>query len=89
MARGGFNRMGTDTVPAMLSPGEMVLNAQQQANLFRMAKYGEAGGGGGDIYIDMRGAVISSEQQFEQMVSRALSRAGGKARPILIRGRQV
>lgn len=33
LARGGFAARGTDTVPAMLTPGELVLNAAQQKNL--------------------------------------------------------
>ena len=33
LAAGGFARRGTDTVPAMLTPGELVLNAAQQKNL--------------------------------------------------------
>lgn len=32
---GGFVPMGTDTVPAMLTPGELVLNAAQQRNVGR------------------------------------------------------
>jgi TP901 family phage tail tape measure protein len=32
-AQGGWVPMGTDTVPAMLTPGEVVLNAGQQKNL--------------------------------------------------------
>lgn len=32
-ATGGFAPMGTDTVPAMLTPGEIVLNAAQQRNV--------------------------------------------------------
>jgi hypothetical protein len=33
LAAGGFARRGTDTVPAMLTPGELVLNAAQQKNI--------------------------------------------------------
>jgi hypothetical protein len=33
--RGGFVPSGTDTVPAMLTPGEIVLNAAQQRNVSR------------------------------------------------------
>jgi hypothetical protein len=34
-ADGGFVPRGTDTVPAMLTPGELILNATQQADLSR------------------------------------------------------
>lgn len=34
-AGGGYVPMGTDTVPAMLTPGELILNATQQADLSR------------------------------------------------------
>lgn len=33
LARGGFASRGSDTVPAMLTPGELVLNAAQQKNV--------------------------------------------------------
>lgn len=33
LAGGGWARRGTDTVPAMLTPGELVLNAAQQKNV--------------------------------------------------------
>ena len=33
----GFRPRGTDTVPAMLTPGEMVINRRQQSRLFNMA----------------------------------------------------
>ena len=42
-AQGGYN---TDTVPAMFTPGEVVLNADQQESLGNMmAGGGKAGGG--------------------------------------------
>jgi hypothetical protein len=39
-AANGFNPKGTDTVPAMLTPGEMVLNKGQQGALFNLANSG-------------------------------------------------
>jgi len=39
-AANGFMPRGTDTVPAMLTPGEMVLNRGQQASLFSLANGG-------------------------------------------------
>ena len=38
--RGGFVPSGTDTVPAMLTPGEIVLNAAQQRNVARTHRHG-------------------------------------------------
>ena len=46
MAQPHFFARGTDTVPAMLTPGEMILNAAQQARLFQIAD-GRGGGGSG------------------------------------------
>lgn len=88
LARGGMSpARGRDTVPAMLSPGEMVLTARQQKNLFDIASRGGAGGGG--VYIDLSGAVISSETQFQDMVVRALRAAGSKGMPVTLQGRQL
>ena len=39
-AAGGFKPKGSDTVPAMLTPGEMVLNRSQQGALFNLANSG-------------------------------------------------
>lgn len=47
-ASGGMAKLGTDTVPAMLTPGEIILNAAQQKNL--------AGTMGGGITINVNGA---------------------------------
>jgi tape measure domain-containing protein len=46
-AANGFRSYGTDTVPAMLTPGEMVLNSNQQQRLWNMAN----GNGGGGVTI--------------------------------------
>lgn len=46
-AAGGFKPRGTDTVPAMLTPGEMVLNRGQQSELFNLANNG--GGGNNEL----------------------------------------
>lgn len=46
-AANGFTQRGTDTVPAMLTPGEMVLNRGQQSELFNLANNG--GGGNNDL----------------------------------------
>ena len=43
--------MTGDNVPARLNPGEMVLNQQQQAQLFAQAN--GAGGGGGSVVVNM------------------------------------
>ena len=46
-AANGFMQRGTDTVPAMLTPGEMVLNRGQQSELFNLANNG--GGGNNEL----------------------------------------
>lgn len=46
LAAGGFARRGTDTVPAMLTPGELVLNAAQQKNVA-----GAINGGGASVTV--------------------------------------
>jgi hypothetical protein len=55
---------GTDTVPAMLTPGEMVLNADQQKRLL-------SGGGGTVIYnITIEGSVRSDKEITEMVAKR-------------------
>lgn len=49
---------GTDTVPAMLTPGEMVLNAGQQRNLFDMIK---SGGAPQEIVLRLEGRGFMQE----------------------------
>lgn len=80
-----------DTVPAMLKPGEMVLNRRQQTSLFNsLNRGGWGGGGGGDTYVvEVHNPIVGSEEQFERMVVNAIKRAGSKGRPITIRGRQL
>lgn len=54
--------IGTDTVPAMLTPGEIVLNAAQQRNL---ASALNGGGGGTNINISIDTMVGSEEFAME------------------------
>jgi len=51
----GFPKRGTDTVPAMLTPGEVVLNASQQKNVA-----GKLGGGVTNIF-NFSGTISSAE----------------------------
>jgi hypothetical protein len=53
-AANGFVPRGTDTVPAMLTPGEMVLNRSQQSSLFNLAN----SGGGGSEVVGLLGQLI-------------------------------
>jgi hypothetical protein len=52
-----FRRIGSDTVPAMLTPGEMVLTASQQKAVSALM-----GSGGGDLYVtlELDGKVVTS-----------------------------
>jgi len=61
----GFFSKGKDTVPAMLTPGEMVLNQSQQANLFDMisGKTSMAGAGGPVVNINVGTMVASRGEQ--------------------------
>jgi hypothetical protein len=67
-----FRRRGTDTVPAMLTPGEMILNAAQQRNLA-----GALGGGGTtNVYVSVSAngdfTSIASEQRMAQRIGKAV-----------------
>lgn len=73
MAAGGFGPRGTDTVPAWLTPGEMVLNAGQQAELWAMAN-GRRRGGGGHTFIF--NGPVAGEREFVRIVRDELQRGG-------------
>ena len=60
--RGGMAR-GTDTVPAMLTPGELVLNAAQQKNV-------AASMGGVTIQVDARGAQFQDDAALDRLVDK-------------------
>lgn len=65
---GGFAR-GTDTIPAMLTPGELVLNAAQQANLGAAL----AGGGRGGPTLVVEQLIVTgvfSEGDLKQTMVR-------------------
>lgn len=65
---GGGATTGADTVTAQVRPGEMVLNANQQRQLFDAISNGNLGGGGGNIQviIDGREVAIAVRNQLEQ-----------------------
>lgn len=75
---GGFVPRGTDTVPAMLTPGEMVLNADQQRRLLD---------GGGDIVIHHQ--TVLDGKVIDQRIQRVSRRnaATGKLRTRVTAGR--
>lgn len=62
---------GTDTVPAWLTPGEMVLNRGQQQNLFDMIDSGGAGGGTVNVYVQ---GSIRSDQDLVKVITDAKRR---------------
>jgi hypothetical protein len=70
----GYGPRGTDTVPAYLTPGEMVLNDGQQAQLFAMAN-GRGGGGTVHNHFHIAGSILS-----ERELIRVVNRANGKGR---------
>jgi len=61
MAQPQFYARGTDTVPAMLTPGEMVLNAQQQARLFQIADGRRSGGAGTVVHNHWAGVIMTPD----------------------------
>jgi hypothetical protein len=70
-AASGFAPRGTDTVPAMLSPGEMVLNKRQQGNLFSLAN----SGGGGDSALLRELIDLLSQPQTTSVTAEVNGRA--------------
>lgn len=67
-----FIRRGTDTVPAMLTPGEVVLNAAQQGRVAAALIQG----GGSPVIINVQGYVDSpaAQRRLGQVVNRELGR---------------
>jgi len=64
-AAGGFSSRGTDTVPAMLTPGELVLNKAQQKAI--------AGGMGG-VTININGNYILNDDDVMEKIGDPLVR---------------
>ena len=66
----GFAPKGNDTIPAMLSPGEMVLNKSQQGTLFNIlsGKSQLAGAGGATVNINVAGNMIASRGEQREFV---------------------
>jgi hypothetical protein len=60
-------RVGTDTVPALLTPGEIVLNAAQQKNVA-----GQVGGVTLTVTVDARGSSRSDAEAIAEKVSDAI-----------------
>jgi hypothetical protein len=78
MAVGGITRgpKGTDTVPAWLTPGEMVLNESQQAKLWAVANgRGTGPGGSSSVNIYVQGSVLS-ERDLVRVVKEEFQRGG-------------
>lgn len=75
---GFFKPKGTDTIPAMLTPGEMVLNSGQQATLFKQLN----GNGNREISINIGDIIIQNEADEDRLINKirnALSRDQEKA----------
>lgn len=87
-ASGGFTPRGTDTIPAMLSPGEFVVNARSTKRFFsqlqainsgRMPVYRQEGGpvsqtNIGDINVTVNGANTNNGSQTGRQIARSLRR---------------
>ena len=61
-ANDGFVPQGTDTVPAMLTPGEMVLNSAQQKRMFDMLNGKSNGKPAMNVTINMKDEGLSANQ---------------------------
>ncbi len=70
---------GTDTIPAWLTPGEMVLNKSQQQEMFRLLDAGMSGGrpAGGDTTVNVyvQGS-IRSDRDLVKIIRDEIARGG-------------
>lgn len=82
-AANGFQPKGTDTVPAMLTPGEMVLNKGQQSTLFDMlsGRVQQKSGGGATVNINV-GTMVATKgeqrafaRQIQELLNQNLARS--------------
>lgn len=76
--------MGADTIPAMLSPGELILNAAQQSNVASQLQ----SGGGTIVHNDFRGSFIrdtASMQELAEIIVDALSEKTRSIAPLSLR----
>jgi phage-related holin len=83
-AAGGWVPRGTDTVPAMLTPGEGVLSRRGMAMLGALNN-GTAGGGGVTVNVNLAGATLFEDstrtaQRITDVVSRELVRQVSRER---------
>ena len=77
-AKGMFMSRGTDTIPAMLTPGEMVLTKRQQSALFSSLQNGPTSGSSGrstDERLDRLIDLLSSQQMVVQLDGRPVGKA--------------
>jgi hypothetical protein len=66
-AQQGFVDRGTDRIPAMLTPGEMVLTREQQGRLFNSLA-GREGMGGKSIDVNFNNVTVRSEQDLNYII---------------------
>jgi hypothetical protein len=87
---GPFRTPGLDITIPKLHTGGIVPGAPGQESL-AILQAGErvspVGASGGSVYIDMRGAIVADDRQFERMVRQAFSRMGAKGVQVTSRGR--
>jgi hypothetical protein len=70
-AASGYLARGRDTVPAMLTPGEMVLNKSQQSNLFDiLAGRGQMQTAGGPTVNINVGTMVASRGEQREFARR-------------------
>lgn len=78
-------------IPSMHTGGIVPGAPGQEQLILAMAgeRVSRPGASGGSIIIDMRGAIVADDRQFEAMVRKAFARMGAKGTPITVRGRTV
>jgi len=81
-AANGFLAKGKDTVPAMLSPGEMVLNKSQQSTLFDVlsgkSQMQSAGGPTVNINVGTMVASRGEQREFARRIKTLISENDGR-----------
>jgi len=93
VSSGRIYEVNEDGSPELLEQGgrTFLLPGASDGNVVPMGGGfgGSAGGGSTPVVINMQGAIVASQAQFERMVVSALSAAGRKGVSINIRGREL
>jgi hypothetical protein len=84
-----FVPKGTDNIPAMLTAGEVVLNAAQQKNLAGAIQSSRGGGTSIAISVDARGSNLYSPKAVDELAEKLADRLAESLPDVIMKGGKV